>query len=468
MLPVVSALGCGPVAADPAAPTQPEGFAEGVALSVPVDEDPDPSVLEVTLVARVTELEVLPGLRTPVWTYNGTLPGPLLRLRAGDRLLVHFRNELPEPTSVHWHGVQVPNAMDGAPPHTQDPVLPGEQFDYDFVVPDPGLFWYHPHLSSAAQLGYGLYGALLVDPKEPEPEGLGDEVVLVLSDMAIDPETGAHIPPDQSGDIATLFGREGNVLLVNGRQQPTLRARNGLRQRWRIVNTAKSRYFQLSLPGHVFERIGGDTGLLAEPETSEKLVVLPGSRADVVVHLTGADGDIATLVWEPFDRGWGTFEFRPPEPLLDVAIEGSPVEPPAMPALGGHTDQLVIADAVPVQIRLTQGMDRGGNLVLGVDGAPFWESEPLMARVGETQIWTITNEMAWAHPIHLHGFFFQELDETFAPVEPLEWRDTSHVPQYGTTRFAVRYDDRPGMWMFHCHILDHSDAGMMGMVHLAH
>src|SRR5512139_976678 len=142
---------------------QPDGFADELALAGVVDLDPDPSVLEVDLEARVTELEVVAGTSTPVWTYSGSLPGPLLRLRAGDRLVVHFKNSLPEPTTVHWHGVRLPNEMDGSPPHSQEPVPPGGTFDYEFVVPDPGLFWYHPHERSAAQLGFGLYGALLVD-----------------------------------------------------------------------------------------------------------------------------------------------------------------------------------------------------------------------------------------------------------------------------------------------------------------
>jgi FtsP/CotA-like multicopper oxidase with cupredoxin domain len=459
---MAGAIGCG--AEEASQPRQPDGFADGVALATVVDEDPDPAVLEVTLVARLSDLSFVPGTTTAAWTYNGGVPGPLLRLRAGERLVVHFKNELPEPTSVHWHGVRVPNRMDGAPPHTQDPVNPGESFDYDFVVPDPGLFWYHPHVSSAAQLGFGLYGALLVEPAEPEPAGLGDEVVLVLSDIALDEETGALLPPDQSGDIATLFGREGAVLLANGRVRPTLRAQSGLRQRWRIVNAAKSRYYQLALPGHDFDRIGGDTGLLAEPERKSALLLMPGSRADVTVVPTGAPGSVATLTWLPYDRGYGTADFRDPAPVLDVAIEGDTVATPALPALGGAVEALDLAGATPIDIRLTQATDAEGNLVLGINGVPFGQGPPIPARVGETQLWTLDNEMSWAHPFHLHGFFFQQLDDEGAPIH--EWLDTTHVPQKGRTRFVVRYDERIGMWMFHCHILDHSDAGMMGMVRL--
>ncbi len=463
---VLLASSCGDDDALPPAPEQPAGFADALAMSTLEDLDPDPAVLEVNLEAKITGLELSPGTTTQAWTYAGSVPGPLLRLRVGDRLIVHFRNSLPEATSVHWHGVRVPNAMDGAPPHTQAPVPPGGTFDYDFVVPDAGLFWYHPHMSSAAQLGFGLYGALLVDPATPEPPGLGDEVVLVLSDASIDPATGAFYAPDQGGDIATLFGREGAALLVNGRVRPTLKARSGLRQRWRIVNTAKSRYYELTLPGHSFERIGGETGLLASPEERASIVLAPGQRADVSVRLAGAPGEVVSLIWNPFDRGYGSVEYRPPEPLLDVALEGETVPAEDLPALGGGAEPLDLTGAVPVLARLTQGLDAEGGLVLGINDVPFAEAGPFFATVGETQVWTVTNEMEWAHPFHLHGFFFQELDESGAVVQPAEWRDTVHVPKQDSVRFAVRYDARPGMWMFHCHILDHADAGMMGMIDL--
>ena len=101
-----------------------------------------------------------------------------------------------------------------------------------------------------------------------------------------------------------------------------------------------------------------------------------------------------------------------------------------------------------------------------VNGVPFWKARPFMAKVGETQIWTVKNETKFAHPIHLHGFFFLPLDAALEPIRPLAWKDTLNVPMEGTIRFLVRFDERPGMWMFHCHILDHAEGGLMGHVHL--
>lgn len=424
-------------------------------------------MLEVELRASVTKLEIVPGKTTDAWTYGGTIPGPTLRLTQGDRLKVHFVNDLPEATTVHFHGIRGPIEMDGAVPHSQDPVPPGGTFDYDLVVPDAGLFWYHPHEASAKQLGFGLYGALVVDPKTPDPSELGDEVVLVLSDVALG-EDGALLPPDAGGDLATAFGREGTQILVNGRPRPRLFARSGARQRWRIVNAAKSRYFQLELDGQTFRRIGADMGRLERPVDADRLLVIPGGRADVLVEPRGPAGTTLPLRWIPWDRGFGSVEYREPETILDLTVVGPDVEAPPLPAdLGGeHATALDTTAATPVDIALTQAQEPDGSLVLGIDGVPYWDAVPTPATVGETQVWTVKNQMDWAHPFHLHGFFFQKLDDDGLPSEPVEWLDTADVPVNGTLRFAVKYDNRPGMWMFHCHILDHADAGMMGMVDL--
>jgi FtsP/CotA-like multicopper oxidase with cupredoxin domain len=142
---------------------QPEGWDAGLKLSEAVDINPDPRIVEINLEARIAEVELAPGKRVQAWTYNGTVPGPLIRVRSGDRLIVHFSNKLPQPTTVHWHGIRVPIEMDGVPGISQPEVKPGGSFVYDFVVPDAGLFWYHPHVQSAAQVGFGLSGAVLVE-----------------------------------------------------------------------------------------------------------------------------------------------------------------------------------------------------------------------------------------------------------------------------------------------------------------
>ncbi len=448
-------LGCNA----PIEPVQPPGFADAIALPRLSDLSDDPHVIEVELVARRTSLELVPAGPTPLYGFDGHVPGPLIEAEVGDRLIVHFRNELPVETTVHWHGLRVPNDMDGVPDHTQAPIDPGGSFEYRFELPDEGLYWYHPHVRSAEEVSSGLYGAIVVRaPDEPEI----DEAVLVLSDAAVDEETGALLPPDSGGDLATLFGREGNVVLVNGRVEPTIRARIGVPLRLRVVNAAISRYFQLTLGAHSFTVIGGDAGLYVSPRVLTRPVLTPGQRLDLVVTLQGTPGQSIPLRWVPYDRGFGSTEFREPVDLLHVVLERGPERVVPIPPLPARTfEPITAATPTEITVELTRN-DLGGRFALGFSGAPGWEAAPFPARIGEIQRWTFRNTLDWAHPIHLHGYFFQPLDASGRPLG--YWADTIDVPVDGQASFLVRFDDRPGMWMLHCHILDHADAGMMGVI----
>jgi FtsP/CotA-like multicopper oxidase with cupredoxin domain len=450
---IVLSIGCTPDAA-PEAKGQPAGWDDGIRIRAATDTNPDPNTVELNLEAHITPVSLVPGGPTPMGTVDGGVPGPLIRARVGNRVIVHFTNNLPEETTIHWHGLRIPAAMDGMPGHSQAPIPTGGSFDYDFVVPDASTFWYHPHMNSAVQEGNGLYGAFIVDDPAA-PTDLGDEVVMVLSDIDLN-DDGSLMPANGGGDLGTLFGREGNVLLVNGKVKPTLKARPGLRQRWRFINAAKSRYYQIALEGHSFTRIGGDGGFLTAPIDVAQPVLTPGERADLLVVPQGDPGTELVVKWVAFDRGYGSTFNRPPEDLFTVQFEGSRVETPPMPVIQRTIEPLSPVGATPITLQLTE--QSSTPLELGINGVSFKDSQPLMADVGETQVWTISNTIEFAHPFHLHGFFFQVL----SPSGPLEWKDTVNVPVDGTVSIIVRYDDRPGMWMFHCHILDHAEAGMMG------
>jgi FtsP/CotA-like multicopper oxidase with cupredoxin domain len=440
---------------------QPPGFKDGVALPEAVDKNPDPNIVEIDLEAKPSPVELWPGVRTEVLTYNGSCPGPLIRAKVGDRIIVHFKNSLATQTTIHWHGVRVPANMDGTP-SSQDPVMPGGSFDYDFHVPDAGLYWYHPHIDSSVQVAEGLYGAIVVeDPSEPKD--LGDEVVMVLSDID-SPDAGLVAPPSDV-PLVHLFGGEGNVILVNGRVKPRLSARVGLRQRWRFVNAARSRFFQLSLPGHKFVRIGGDGGFIEAPVESDMLLLTPGERADVSIVPTGQPDTDVVMRWIPYDRGYGTAFARPAEDVMTLHLDAAPAVTPApLPAHFRTIDPIDMTSVTQTNIVLTvtpldAGLDAGGLLV---NGKMF--DTMVMAKVGETSVWTVDNQTDWDHPWHLHGFFFQPLDANGQPVH--EWKDTYDIPTKKSRSFVVRYDDRTGDWMFHCHILEHAELGMMGMVML--
>jgi FtsP/CotA-like multicopper oxidase with cupredoxin domain len=301
----------------------------GVRLTEATDVNPDPAVVEVNLTARVASVEVAEGKRVTAWTYDGGLPGPLVRAHVGNRLIVHFTNTLPQPTTVHWHGVRVPIEMDGVPEISQPEVKTGESFTYDFVVRDAGLFWYHPHVMSAAQVGFGLYGALFVDHPD-DGVGITDELTLVLSDIGFD-KRGVLDAADSGGSAGMVFGREGSYLLVNGRVQPRVRARAGAPQRWRIVNAAKSRFFLLDMDGQPFVKIGSDGGLQERPEASDVLLVTPGERVDVIVAPTGRPGTSLTVRAMLYNRGYGSVEYRNAEDLLTIDFDERPRLPAPKP-----------------------------------------------------------------------------------------------------------------------------------------
>ncbi len=450
-------IGASSVESDPGT-LQAAGWSASLALPQVTDRNPDPHIVEVDLEARVSRVEVVPGKPTEAWTYNGVLPGPLIRAQVGDRVIVHLSNNLPKGTTIHWHGVRVPIEMDGVPGISQPEVPPGGTFTYDFTVPDAGLYWYHPHVMSAAEVGFGLYGALLVDDPQ-DRVGTSDELVLVLSDIAIDDQTGELQPADSGGTLGTLFGREGNYVLVNGRTHPSLQIRSGALQRWRVVNAAKSRYFDLVLgDAQPYMIIGSDGGRIEYSVEESHLVIAPGERVDLLVAPRIEKGQPLVLRSVPFDRGFGSTEFRSVEELLTFSEAPLPAVAPApLPVLRHPIAEMNGAGATPIDITLTVNMNEG---TFGISGGPFWRGSAVHAEVGETQLWTITNKGGWAHPMHLHGFFFQELDNAGKPVRPLAWKDTIHVPVDATRRFLVRFD-KPGSWMYHCHILDHADAGLM-------
>jgi len=435
-----------------------------LALVEAVDRNPDSKIVEVDLTARIAEVEI-GGTRVKAWTYNGSVPGPLIRAHLGDRLIVHFSNELPDPTTVHWHGVRVPIAMDGVPGISQPEVRHGESFTYDFVVRDAGLFWYHPHVMSAAQVGFGLSGALLVDdPGETAAIGVSDELTLVLNDMGFD-DKGTLAPADSGGSAGMVFGREGNHVLVNGRLHPTLHARAGVPQRWRIVNTAKSRFFTLYLDDVPFTIIGGDGGLNERAETRHQVLITPGERVDLIVTPTGAPGSELLLQSLLHNRGYGSIEFRAPEEMMTIALSSEPAAAArALPAMSRTIVPPIREGAVTRDLVITlPPVDTKGHSEFRINGVPYWEAAPLRAEPGATEIWTVKNDTDWDHPFHLHGFFFVVLDARGEPVRPLAWKDTVNIPMRTTTRLLVTLDE-PGTWMFHCHILDHADGGLMGTV----
>lgn len=432
--------------------------------AVLTDTNPAPDVVEVELVAGLSTVEYLKGKPAEVWAYRdgalpdavGKIPGPLLRANAGDEIVVHFRNELPTETTIHWHGLRLPAQADGTS-STQEPVLPGGDYEYRFTARDASSFWYHPHVRAYDQIERGLYAPMVVTG-DVVPEVAADRY-LVLDDVKLDADGSLN---EETTELDRMLGRQGNVLLVNGQQAPVeLQVAAGSRERWRFVNAANGRYFNLRIPGASLLVIASDGGLLREPYSTDTLLVAPGERYDVLVTFEAALGGSAVLQTIHYDRG----HFVPdpgPQDLLEVAYGPSVGVPSPLPESWGALPRLTVTDTSPVRPFMLEEYEPPGLPVLfTINGEQWPDSKPVHVTQGDIEIWEVRNEAEMDHPFHLHGMFFELLSVAGKPPTFDGWKDTVNVPQKSTVRFAVQYDP-PGMWMFHCHILEHAELGMMG------
>lgn len=430
--------------------------ADGV-LVAPDDEDPDPKVLEISLEARKAKKRYAGGSDTAVWSYNGTVPGPLIDARVGDELVVHFKNSLPESTTVHWHGVRLPAAMDGTL-RMQDPVPPGKRFEYRFVLRDAGLFWFHPHVRSDEQVEKGLYGVLRVRGKN-EPSSDQDSV-LVLDDVRVLADGSL---PTYLDDDSKMLGRQGNTLLVNGLANSTIRWRSGSLARLRIVNAANGRFFNLALPGYVWRVIGTDGGLVPQPYDTERLLIAPGERYDVMLIVKGKPGKTVTLTNEPYERGHDTGS-EPAKPVASfVVTDEEKLSGRTLPDSFPDLERLEAGDVDHV-LELDEGL-RDGVLEFTINGATYPDVPLLQMPTEAVRRLEVKNLTEMDHPFHLHGTFFQVLSTngTATAADRLANKDTVIVPQKTTLQLATRFDE-PGGWMYHCHILEHAEGGMMGEI----
>jgi FtsP/CotA-like multicopper oxidase with cupredoxin domain len=396
--------------------------------------------MPIRLEAGEFEWEFAPGRTVRGFGFNGRVPGPTIEAEAGDTVVVELTNRLREPTTVHWHGVRLAATMDGTE-SVQRAIEAGETFEYRFAVPDAGTFWYHSHVNETEQIERGLYGPLIVrGADEPVLDG---EQVLLLDDLKL----------DERGEIAAFgdphehhAGREGEVRLVNGIEEPVLEISAGTVERWRVVNVANTRFVRLALSGRQFSVIGTDGGLLRAPRPVTHVLLTPGERLDLAVG-PFAEGDAIELGSLAYDRGKGEVD-----PGRFATLRVGPAAPSRanIPEVLRQIEPLVPVDAEPTRIISMKALMHGGH---------HQRDEPV--RVDDLQVWDLVNETGQDHPFHLHGFFFQVLQENGQPRAELAWKDTVNVPRKGQVRIAWLPDDRPGEWMYHCHILEHHAMGMM-------
>lgn len=408
------------------------------------------SEVVIDLEAREADWEIAPGRTIRGWTYNGQIPGPTIEARVGDTLVVRLKNSLDEPTTIHFHGIRLPSAMDGTQA-VQRTVAPGESFEYRFVVPDAGTFWYHSHHNETVQVERGLYGAVIVRGAD-EPV-VDRERVLVLDDVKLNRKDKFA---KFGGWIEQHTGREGDVRLVNGLSEPELRVAAGQMERWRIVNASNARYLRLTIGDRPFSILGTSGGLIEAPAKVSEVLLPPGDRTDIAVG-PFADGEVISLDSLPYDRHVGK---KKRERFATVRVGKAERSSAMIPDRLRTIEPLAPNDAEATRVvKLSERLSirRGTDFL--VNDEMHHTDKPVT--VGELQIWDVENASHMDHPFHLHGFFFQVIDVNGTAPAFRSWSDTINVPPRGRVRIAWMPDDRPGLWMYHCHILEHHAGGMM-------
>ena len=424
--------------------------------------------LTVRLDAAPVRVQVA-GVEASILGYNGGLPGPTLRIRSGDRLRVNLHNGLDDPSNLHVHGLHV--TPEGNGDNMFVTVGAGESFDYDYQLPDnhpPGVYWYHPHHHGfvADQVFGGLYGAIIVE--YPEPIASTRERMLIVSDitLAADGQMAGVTAMQQ------MNGREGDLVLVNGQVNPVLAAQPGERERWRIVNACVSRYLRLRLDGQRMQLLGIDSGRFETSEEVTEIVLAPGNRADLLVTARAGTSVLRALSVERGSAGGmmggGRLASREAA-LATVVVAGAEVA-----ELGDLPPQAEPRDLrlSPVTARreLVFAMGMGSNMGAGmmtptINGRVFGASRvDTTVAAGSVEEWTLTNDSDTAHPLHLHVWPMQIVEQNGQAVSAAIWQDVVNIPPRSRVLVRIAFEDFGGRTVYHCHILDHEDAGMMGVV----
>ncbi|MBF6596007.1 MAG: multicopper oxidase family protein [Thermaceae bacterium] len=452
-------------------------------------------LVQAQLSARVSNLS-LGGQPVQLLTYGG-LPGPTLRVREGETVRLNFTNNLTQPTNLHLHGLHIPPSVD-------DPlaeILPGESRMYEFTVPkgSAGTFWYHPHLHGkvAEQLFAGLAGAIVVEgPLNAMPELAGaEEHLLVLKDLAL---AGGRVAPFTPMDW--MNGKEGNLVMVNGAVRPVLQAQKAT-LRLRVVNASNARYYRLALENHPLYLIATDGGFLERPLELSELLLAPGERAELLVRLSREGSyKLQTL---PYDRGaqmmmggmgsgngmntGGSSDGMGTMSMGSPASDAPNTQSSLMPLGSSRPETLltVVAPSHPKPLPLPTGLTSVERLDLGkttaqrriefgermMQGEFFLNNRgfdpgrvDIQAKVGDLEVWDLVNKTDMDHPFHLHTYPFQVLSVNGQAPAYRAWKDVVNVRRKETVRIAVPIRDFAGITVYHCHIVEHEDRGMMGVL----
>ena len=405
---------------------------------------------------------------TGVMRYNDSIPGPLVRIPRGRESIIRFHNALDEPSSVHWHGLRIDNAMDGVPGMTQDPVLPGGEFVYRLNPPDAGTYWYHTHSRSWKQMALGLAGVLIVD--EDEPPRVDRDLVFAIDDWRLDRDGQL-----QRGSLGNMHdrshaGRIGNFITVNGQRKPDFTVSAGERLRLRLVNIANARTMRLSIDEPETRVVALDGQPVPPYRPDSGIIQLaPGQRCDLVIDLSASPGHRVPIELLIRENAYEVAALR----YDDVVRREHPLDEPVELAPNPLARTVLPEESLRVPLRMEGGaMGSLGSAVLdgktlsirelvqhgkawafnGVSGLP---KEPLFRVTrGAGVSLEVHNATRWPHAMHIHGHHFQ------SDLEPGVWRDTLLFTreEQGNMRFVA---DNPGKWLIHCHMAEHMASGML-------
>ncbi len=441
--------------------------------------------------------DTIDGKVLPMLAYNDSIPGPTIQVQQDSTVHIQLTNNLHMATTLHPHGLRTTNAFDGVPDVTQKPIQPGETFTYDLTFPDPGVYWYHPHLREDITQNLGLAGNFLVTPKDTAYwNPVEHEWTALLNDMFIDANHPKLTANDTQVDNA-LMGTYGNTLLVNGEANYKWEAKQGERARFYITNASNVRPYNLDLDGLKMKLVGSDNGKYEQETWQDHIVLSPGERAIIETYF-----DIS-----------GTFAFTHQTPdktyqLATIHVLSNTVEPTkkqAFEQLHGNPDTTASIDPFrssfnkPNDKTLRLTMDMPGHSMMGggmmqdisADGIEWEDTMSSMnSMMSDMAQWRIVDEttgkknadVQWQfkqgdkvkikitndktsmhpmqHPIHLHGQRFLVLTENGTANTNLVWKDTVLVPAGDTVEILVDMSN-PGTWMLHCHISEHAENGMM-------
>ena len=430
-----------------------------------------------TLKTKLSSVQLLdPGEpKTDVWSYQGLSPGPILRAKQGEPFWVKLQNELSEPTTIHWHGIRIDNAMDGVPDLTQAAVPPGGTFDYRYTPKDAGTYWYHSHYRGYEQVARGLNGVLIVE--EREPPMVDQDIVLAFDDWRL--KDSGEIHEESFGSLMdrTHAGRLGNILTLNGAPLFDVPVRSGERVRLRLANVATARVLNISFPGHAPKIIALDGQPVAPFDAGkEDLLLGPGQRIDVIMDMISAPGQKTPI---QVDTGRETLVAghivykagAPPKQQVRKSFDGLPANP--------IPENVNLSQALDVDIVMTggamsffeQAVYRGKNFparqlarehgqVWALNGVAGMPKAPLFSAArGRVVRIKMSNKTRWPHAMHFHGHHVREVARSQGTVRP-HWRDTVHMePDEDITVAFIA--DNPGKWLIHCHMLAHQLGGMI-------